>query len=568
MGQKIGKGRFVSIAFLAISMLVFLAIGCSSSSDTDNRPVRDTSEGKVRGEILDTMHAYRGIPYAAPPEGDLRFRPPEPAIERPGVSDADAYGSPCPQEGGVFGEDSVAEDCLFLNVFTPKNDNSSPYPVMVWIHGGAFITGSGGDPGYDAARLVEEDVVVVTLNYRLGALGFLAHETLTDEHEQLTGEQGESGNYGLWDQRMALAWIRDNIESFGGDPGNVTLFGESAGGHSVLSHLVSPESEGLFHRAIIQSGSYNPGQMPLDFMNFGGHSLVGAPFAAEIGCEEEDDVAACLRGKTVEQILEAQGGWFLPMTGTSFLPHSIQEALSSGDFHDVPVLIGSNLHEGRLFVALDIFDEKLYVTEDSYRQAVRELLSEDIRQLDADQIATHYLADEDPDDPNRFRRAFAAIQTDWRFNCNDLAHWQKLYNNGSENVYAYWFTDENAPNDLDLPVHMILVGAGQLEEGDDAFRMKATHTLEIQYVFGTVEDRGGSPDQVALSGKMVEFWTRFARDGNPSQDTGQWAFFDPNTANGGFVMNLTVPDVEEADANTYSGAHSCDYWADPPVSEL
>lgn len=205
-----------------------------------------TTEGAVRGVAEASYIAFRGIPYAAAPVGPLRFRPPEPLPPRHDqVLAAEDFGSACVQNGRLLGTGTGGEDCLFVNVFRPREPGT--YPVMVWIHGGAFELGAADR--YDPPALVEQGVVVVTLNYRLGVLGFLAHPALT-------AEGGASGDYGLLDQQAAMRWVVDNIAGFGGDPSNITLFGESAGGASVLAHLVSPTSEGLFHKAIVQSGAY------------------------------------------------------------------------------------------------------------------------------------------------------------------------------------------------------------------------------------------------------------------------------------------------------------------------
>ncbi|MBR9979990.1 MAG: carboxylesterase family protein [Desulfatitalea sp.] len=540
-----GKSFSLTTTWLcAVCLALMLTMGCSSNTNDPEPPadpVRETTQGPVRGVEEDTLLAFRGIPYAAPPVGALRFAPPEPAPERADTLDAREFCSACPQVGGSFGATSYEEDCLYLNIFTPKGDG--PYPVMVWIHGGAFIVGSGADPGYDATRLVAEDVILVTVNYRLGALGFLPHAALTAENPAVG-----SGNYGLMDQQAALQWIQANIAPFGGDPENVTLFGESAGGHSVMSHLVSPTAEGLFHRVIVQSGSYNPGQLPLMF----GEALVGTPFTISAGCTSADpaETAACLRDLSVEDVLTAQGdAWYLPMTGTAILPESIYQVLEDGDLSpNVPVLIGSNLHEGRLFVALDMLGGDFYHTEGDYVAAVGGLLSEDMRPLDAGQIADDYLGFEDPLDANKFRRAFAAIQTDWRFTCSNLKQWYDL--SAVTDTYAYWFTDVNAPNDFDAHFGSLLP-------------MAATHTLEIQYAFGTVGHRGGTDDQVALSEAMIGFWTRFAKTGNPNPAaTTVWDNF---TALGGFVLELNAPAPAAADAAAFSVAHHCTYWAAPPL---
>jgi len=529
---------------LGILAALFLGVGCSSSSDNDPArlsadPVRVTTEGDVVGADEGTMYAFRGIPYAAPPVEALRFAPPEEALLRSATLDAMEFGSSCPQTAGAFGAGSVDEDCLFLNIFTPKGDG--PYPVMVWIHGGAFVSGAGSDSGYDATRLVAENVIVVTLNYRLGALGFLPHTALT-------AEAGESGNYGLMDQQLALNWIQANIDNFGGDPANVTIFGESAGGHSVLSHMVAPSSDGLFQRAIVQSGSYSPTQISLPV----GSAVFGTKFATAAACTGSDaEIRDCFRALTVEEVLAAQGAdWYVPTTETRFLPQSTYAALAAGAFADVPVLMGSNRHEGQLFVLLDMAGGQIYETEAAYRDGVAALLKTDLRSLDTVQIADDYRDDAMAElggyieHPNRFRVALSNLWTDYMFTCNNLNQWLQLAM--YTDAYAYWFTDDAAPNIWDSA----------------ALPIGATHTLEIQYVFGLVDARGGSAEQIALSEQMVGFWTQFAKTGNPNAAGDDWSAFTPDDS--GFVMKLDTL-LEDATALEFGTAHRCAYWAAPPT---
>ncbi|MGH2999825.1 MAG: carboxylesterase family protein, partial [Gaiellaceae bacterium] len=230
-------------------------VGGASAKTHPKKPKVDptvvaTDNGVVRGAIQDGLRAFRGIPYATPPVGALRWRPPQPHASWKGVRQATEFGSGCPQSLGPFGVPSTDEDCLFLNVYTPPGANpSSRLPVMFWIHGGALITGESTD--YDPTALVKRGVIVVTINYRLGLLGFLAHPALSAE-----SPTHDSGDYGLMDQQFALGWVKRNIAHFGGNPANVTIFGESAGGLSVRSQLVSPGAKGLFAHAITESGSY------------------------------------------------------------------------------------------------------------------------------------------------------------------------------------------------------------------------------------------------------------------------------------------------------------------------
>src|SRR5271154_6227059 len=237
-------------------------------------PVAGTANGAVRGLASGAVDEFLGIPYAAPPVGPLRWRPPQPAARWSGVRGATQFAPHCPQLASPFGVASTSEDCLFLNVFTPSHQPpGAGSPVMVWIHGGALVTGESND--YDPTKLVEDGVTVVTINYRLGALGFLAHPALADAN-------GQSGDYGLEDQQAALRWVQRNIASFGGNPHNVTIFGESAGGLSTLSQVASPQAKGLFEKAIVESGSYNLTQASLSSAE-----AAGTAFAAKAGCASQ-----------------------------------------------------------------------------------------------------------------------------------------------------------------------------------------------------------------------------------------------------------------------------------------
>jgi para-nitrobenzyl esterase len=219
----------------------------SASQNHETRLVVATADGAVRGQAVAAGEEFLGIPYAAPPVGALRWQPPRPAAPWHGTRAATAYAPHCPQPSGAFGRASTTEDCLYLNVFTPAGARGKHLPVMVWVHGGSLRTGESDD--YNPAGLVRDGVVVVTINYRLGALGFLADAALASR------PGGPAGNYGLMDQQAALRWVQRNIGGFGGNPGDVTLFGESAGGLSTLAQLVSPGARGLFQRAIVESGT-------------------------------------------------------------------------------------------------------------------------------------------------------------------------------------------------------------------------------------------------------------------------------------------------------------------------
>ncbi|HEY2949069.1 MAG TPA: carboxylesterase family protein, partial [Micromonosporaceae bacterium] len=258
------SGRALLAAMCAVLVALTLAasgaaqVGISSgaASASGESPIVITSDGAVRGVAVPGGYAFRGLPYAAPPTGDLRWRAPQPPASWNGIRDASAYAPSCLQKRNLFQPPGAqSEDCLYLNVSTPTLRSDAKRPVLVWIHGGGFT--QDGALNYDGTKLAGNGIVVVTINYRLGALGFLAHPALASR------PGGPAGNYGLMDQQAALRWVRHNIAPFGGDPHNVAIAGQSAGGVSVLAHLVSHGSRGLFQRAIVQSGAFALDQVPL-----------------------------------------------------------------------------------------------------------------------------------------------------------------------------------------------------------------------------------------------------------------------------------------------------------------
>jgi len=491
--------------------------------------LRLTAQGPVHGarSASGDMLVFSGIPYATPPVGELRFAPPLPPPMRNKLLKATTFGPSCAQAAGVMGAASTAEDCLYLNIYMPAAPGN--YPVMVWIHGGAFIGGSGGS-AYLPERLVAEGVVVVTLNYRLGALGFLAHPALSAEQD------GRSGAYGLLDQKQALTWIQQNIDHFGGDPDNVTIFGESAGGHSVMALVASPETDGLFHKAIVQSGSIFPAQMPLESAEM----LGAAAFAA---CTDVD----CLRNLSVTEVLAAQtklssGIGLVVNHGSALQPDgSIADALTNGNFQRVPLLAGTNLDEYSLFVGISALSSAPPPPEQYHAQ-----IGALIRQP-ADSMATQGVAAAYPLAAygNSVWQAISAIGTDAVFSCNALKQAQQFAPHVA--VYAYEFADRDAPLAL-LPVRPAGIELG------------AMHAAEIPYIFGSDASfvaRGATEEQVALSQTMIRYWTRFARSGNPNDgiDT-NWPDF--NTA--GQLLQLDVPTTAATSSAAFGALHRCAIW--------
>ncbi|MFE9132586.1 carboxylesterase/lipase family protein [Streptomyces sp. NPDC007355] len=497
------------------------AVPAAAAPAADDTTVT-TRYGQVRGTAGERADDYLGIPYAAPPVGGLRWKPPAAPARWTGVRDASAPGNPCMQTdsstpwGDLAGPGTPSEDCLYLNVHTPAEPSLRDRPVMVWIHGGGFTIGSG--TFYDGGELAARgDVVVVTLNYRLGAFGYLAHPGLAGE-----SADGISGNYGLLDQQAALRWVRQNIAAFGGDAGNVTVFGESAGGGSVCQHLVSPRATGLFDRAIAQSGCGFP--LPTQESQ----KRTGATWAGSLGCTD----VACLRGKPAGELLTASTSLtarWVPNVDGRVVPLQIGDALASGRFHRVPVLQGTTADEGRLTVASTYDLAGRQLTAAGYPVAVRALYGER-----ADAILARYPLS----DHGSPAEALGAILTDSQFACLQSRTARLMA--GHTRSYQYEFADRGAMDHLDLPV---------------GFPLGAPHGSEIRYVFGGVS---GTPAQNALASTMLGYWTNFAHTGIPyATDAPRWNQYPK--------VQVLAPEAITA-STTFPEDHMCDLWLPEAVT--
>jgi para-nitrobenzyl esterase len=513
---------------MAVGAVALMAPSAHAGDDDALRPIAWTDRGPVRGVSTPDGREFLGIPYAAPPVGDLRWRAPEPHARWLAPRDASQFGPHCPQVATPFGVASTTEDCLYLNVYTPR-DFEPWHPVMVYIHGGAFVTGESDD--YGPRKLVDKGVVVVTINYRLGSLGFFADSTLTAE-----SPEGTSGNYGLMDQQAALRWVRRNIAAFGGNPNDVTIFGESAGGASVHVHLASPKSRGLFQRAIAESGAYTVTQPTLAQAE-----AEGAAFAAAVGCPGQD--AACLRAVPVATLLANQSPSptaYLPNVDGTILTQSIGAAFATGQFNRVPVIEGSNHDEFRLFVAY-LFELPFGpITPAQYPFYVAAVLGNVPPQVVALVLAEYPLSNY----PSP-ALALGAVGTDAAFSCNTLA----LQNSLSQYVptWAYEFNDPNAPQRFLPPV---------------SFPYGAYHSAELQYLFDlpvTVPAPPLNADQESLSSAMVSYWTHFAHKADPnSLSTPLWL---PQTPSTDRTQALLPPTPQPYTATAFFVDHKCAFWA-------
>ena len=488
------------------------------------------SDGPLRGYVAEGVASYLGIPYAAPPEGDLRWMPPAEPEPWSTPLDASSFGDACVQTQtyGVFAVESTSEDCLYLNVFAPEKTSEEPRPVMVWIHGGGLVNGRSDD--YDARRLASEGgVVVVTLNYRLNLMGYFAHPDIDAEGHPF-------GNYGTLDQQAALRWVRDEIAVFGGDPQNVTLFGESAGGLAVLFNMVSPDAEGLFHKAILQSGVSASGQTSLEAAEEYGRGVEEA-----LGCTDAEDVPACMRGKSVDQIIAAGSPTdrSTRVVDGKILPAQMQELMADGAFHRVPILMGNNKDEWTWFVGLSELASGTPLTAENYEASFVSRFGEEA----AARIVAEYPLEEFAS-PSL---AAATAGTAGNFVCPS----RQVMASAEEHVpvYVYEFVDGTAP--YYFP--------------NVSFPYGAAHTLELQYLFPRYHGAAGEPQDLTgaqsdLSAAMIAYWTRFAATGVPSSP-GQPSW--PRWSKGAPQVLLLDPEGIAAAAD--SGIdRKCGFWAELP----
>ena len=487
--------RFSFVVLAAVLSLAGVPRGASAAASVGRSsslvPIVHTSSGRVSGTTIAAMQAYLGIPYASAPIGPLRWQPPQAHGRWPGTLAATAFGPHCPQTASPFGVASTSEDCLYLNVFEPAGTRANAkLPVMLWIHGGAFVDGESDD--YDPDRMVARGVIVVTINYRLGYLGFLATSGLD-------AEPHAHANYGILDQQYALAWMHANAAAFGGDPARTTVFGESAGGESVFAQLLSPGSSGSFSRAIIESGAYGILSLPtLATAEANGNTL-----ATTAGCDPAN--AACLRSLSVAQVLALASPTVSigsltsgpgPAVDGTVIPQAAETALALGEYNKVPVVQGSNHDEFRLFTALlfDLSGGPLTAAE--YPAAVAATLSAGgLGQFTSLVLAQYPLANYASPD-----LAYSALTTDAVF-ATQASVTDVLFSTGTP-VYAYEFADENAPEDFLPPV---------------SFAYGAAHASEIQFIYDSFNRTGAplSSSEQQLAATMVRYWTDFATDATP-----------------------------------------------------
>ncbi len=484
-------GRKTFLPFLFAVMFGVHAPAVAQAPDKVTPSLITIANGQLEGVISadGKVRSFKGIPFAAAPVGALRWKAPQPAPAWTGARKAVEYGARCMQ-GRVFGDmifrdNGPSEDCLYLNIWMPAAPAQKKLPVMVWIYGGGFVAGSSSEPRQDGGNLSKKGVVVVSFNYRLGIFGFLSHPELTRE-----SGHSASGNYGLLDQVAALQWVRKNIATFGGDPGNVTIFGESAGSFSVSALMASPLAQGLFKRAIGESGAFF--STTLGLKPLAETEKSGTEFAKSLTGSESIEA---LRGKSAEEILQAgmKGGAFRfsPNIDGYFLPQDVSAIFTAGKQSHVPLLAGWNLDEGnyRGFFGKDA------PTAQNFAAKARTMFGDK-----AGEFLKLYPAESDA----QARRSAQDLAGD-QFIAYSTWKWLELHQKtGKSPLYRYEF-DQTLP----LP-----------SEGtqNPAAEPTAPHASEIEFVFGMLSSRKlpWRPEDLKVSDLMGSYWSNFAKTGNPN----------------------------------------------------
>ncbi|MDD3428472.1 MAG: carboxylesterase family protein [Oscillospiraceae bacterium] len=468
---------------------------------TNQTMIVDTKQGKIRGTVASGVAVFKGVPYAKPPIGNLRFTPPQKMEPWDDVKDCLEFGSSATQMETILVNTKPSEDCLYLNIWAPEKSEGKKYPVFFWIHGGGYFNGCGTMNYYDGTEFVNKDVILVTINYRLGAMGFLALETLMKQY-------GTTGNWGTLDQIAALTWVKENIAAFGGDPEQITIGGESAGSFSVTNLVMSPKAKGLFKRAVMQSGNLlsNKVSMPYTQANLEASIEASRKFAEKFGADDSPEGLEKLRQCDAYQLWET--GFFSsdvtvsaplafwPTLDGAVLPKNPEEALKQGEYNKAEYLMGFNQNEGMVFLSetstpegaewfIDqVFKEKAQEVKDYYKNQGLEGLA-----LIPDLVTYSY------------------------FKAGTIKMMQELANQGNT-VYGYQFDfmpDGNYP----------------MKE------LGAHHAVDILYTFDTIPASGLTEGEYDgfVAEQMHTMWCNFIANGNPNKgfslpDSTPWDKFE------------------------------------------
>jgi para-nitrobenzyl esterase len=482
----------IAIGTVCGLILMALAAGLPGRVVAESLIVK-TEQGKVVGKTLNDgkVKAFLGLPYAAPPVGDLRWKAPQPAIAWKADRDATKFGAHCAQgkvfEDMIFQDGAGSEDCLFLNVYTPATAKAkSKLPVMFWIHGGGYSGGASSEPRHNGDFMPTKDVVLVTINYRLGVFGFLATADLAKE------ANGAAGNYGLQDMVAALGWVKANISNFGGDPGNVTIFGESAGSFAVSTLMASPMARGLFHKAIGESGGAFGGALAYDSLE--AREKADGAWVDGLGVKSLAELRTLSTEKILDAVRDKKGG-FPPDIDGKLLTESVEATYEAGRQAHVPLLVGWNKDEGSFFAMRGMTAEQWKgMAGGLFNERAAEFLTLYPGETDAQALrsAIDFGSDQ-----------FIAFST-WK--------WIEAHRKtGDAPIYRYHLELAALPS--------------KYHPGTFAF-----HSDDIEYIFGTLDTRPGETIRLEdrkLSEQMMSYWTNFAKTGDPNgKDLPAWPKYD------------------------------------------
>lgn len=533
------RTRWVPASAATALSLTFLPMGSAAASSPVHAQVT-TAQGAVLGSVTAAGSHWLGIPYAAPPTGDRRWKPPAAAAPWTGVRQATQAAPACLQDTTDYAHGQGSEDCLYLNIYAPpRTTTHSKLPVIVWMHGGGFINGTGND--WDGTHLAQTaDAIVVTINYRLGPFGWLALDSLAAE------QNGASGNYGLMDQTAAFTWIKNNIAAFGGNGSNLTITGQSAGGESVLAHLASPGSAGLFQKAISLSA---PAAVRLPTAAEASKRNNKA-YATELGCTTPATQVACLRAIPAAKALAAGheswnlikdlGLYWTAVVGVPTLPDQWLTLYKKGAFTKVPTIVGNTRHEGQLFTAIYENNNGHAVTFDELVERGSKFFS----------IATPLvLANYNPLTHGSSSAAMSAVMTDALFACGQGRDRDALAGGGAL-VYSYEFTD---PNAFEVHVHGKYSTITDAHDADLPFLFQS-NPADIQPPIPPF-----SPGQKALAVQIGKYWGAFARTGDPNTaGLPTWPRYVAGTTTP--TQSLTPPTAVTLPTGDYYNRHKCGMW--------
>ncbi len=469
-------------------LTIFLSFTSVTAKKLDPAPLKIDS-GMITGTTDKNIRVYKGIPYAAPPVGNLRWKAPQPAKKWDGVKAFDQFGNACPQSpypatSLYFNQaEKMSEDCLCLNVWTGAKKANEKRPVMVWIHGGALTRGSSSISFYDGAALAAKGVILVSINYRLGPLGYFSHPALSAESKRNT-----SGNYGILDQIAALQWVQRNITAFGGDPNRVTIFGESAGSWSVCSLVASPLAKGLFHRAIGESGGVFS---PMQFLQEKRYGIIsaeetGKALAQSLGVNDGVNALQELRSKSAEELIAAfdkSGGSARGIVDGYVFPEEVYSIFAKGKQNNVPVIVGSNANEGNSLIPPTMVPKTLTGYK-AYLKNRYGAMTEDFLKV--------YPAASDAEVRNSFLGAFREEIFTWQ-----MRTWARMTT--ASKAWMYFFS--RIPPRPDREIY------------------GAYHAAEIPYAFNNLS-RSPITNEKAdfeVANAMSDYWVNFATTGNPNR---------------------------------------------------